>query len=615
MSSQVPPGGQGIDQLLAEIPEPMAGARGEGFKLDAVTDRVIDLVDGNRSLGEIAAIVGVEPRQVVQTLELLARAHVVYLPWFRPSRPSMPMPAAAAYRDGRPSLVPQPRRDAEPVPVAVPVPAPAPVTEPRQSMPGTAQSHRPSMMFTGPEFGTMSMAPPLPGPAVSRPSMPGPVPDGPRLPTPSVLPPGPFCAPTSGNLKEAPPTAVIDKARITGLTGSVAFSRQGKKITVYFEQGQPVAAEGSAPEHEFGAMLRKGGRIDEILYAAYKQALEAGSPNAVVALRYAGVQDRKSMAGHASWHGRSLIEEAYGWRDGAYTVTPGEPVPPRLPKVSLGAPTGVSANWRKAPLSEEQEAYIEKVGSLYMVATPAALQLVATMGLEPKEAQWVKNVLEKPIQVRKAQTISTLFRTVTRKILNVLITSSAIKLMETNPDGVTPVELEELAPFASRIEVDNHFNVITAHPVSTVNEIKTRYESRLADFDPRLYPQADPTQQMALARIKRRFDKAWEVLGDEQTRREYRNTTYGRDQLEGFVDLQLRKAEVALHLRMQPNVALPLAESALDVFPENTHARIVLAGCLFKLGRVREARALLAQVKAVPPSLKKQYDALKIDLG
>ncbi|MDD5307186.1 MAG: tetratricopeptide repeat protein [Deltaproteobacteria bacterium] len=598
MSSQVPPGGLDIGHLLAEVPELMAGARTDGFKLDATSTRILELVDGSRNLGEIAAIVQADPRQVVQTLELLARAHVVHLPWFRPTRPSAAMPAVTAYRDGRPSLRPEPK------PAAGRVTAPAPAPETGTHMPGPTQSHRPSMIFTGPETSPAPLADGLRGTGS----------EAPRPPSTSMLPPGPFSASSSGNLKDAPAAAVVDKARITGLTGSVAFSRQGKKITVYFEQGQPVAAEGSAPEHEFGAMLRTSGRIDEILYAAYKQALEAGSPNAIVALRYAGVQDRKTMAGHASWHGRSLIEEAYGWRDGSYTVTPGDPVPPRLPKVSLAAPTGVSANWRKSSLTEEQEAFLEKMGPYYMVATPAALQLVATMGLDPKEAHWVKNVLEKPIQVRRAQTISTLFRTVTRKILSALVTSTVVKLVETNPDGVTPVPLEELAPFASRIEVDNHFNVITAHPVSTLEEIKTRYRNRLAEFDPSLYPQADDVHKDALKRIRQRFDKAWEVLSDEQTRREYRNSMYGQDQLESFVDLQLRKAEVALHLRQNPDVALPLAESAMDVLPENAHAHIVLAGCLHRLGRVKEARAHLAAVRAVPPSLKKQYDAIKADL-
>jgi DnaJ-class molecular chaperone len=165
------------------------------------------------------------------------------------------------------------------------------------------------------------------------------------------------------------------------------------------------------------------------------------------------------------------------------------------------------------------------------------------------------------------------------------------------------------------MQKDNHFNVIAAHPVSTEREIKHRYERRCAEFDPSLYPNADPQHLDTLAKIRARLTRAYEVLGDREQRQHYRRQICSDDQLMTFVDLQVRKAEVALRMREQFEEAIDLAASALDIDAGSVAARLLLAGALAGAGRTREAREQLRAIGAVPPSLRHDYEELRRKLG
>jgi hypothetical protein len=81
------------------------------------------------------------------------------------------------------------------------------------------------------------------------------------------------------------------------------------------------------------------------------------------------------------------------------------------------------------------------------------------------------------------------------------------------------------------------------------------------------------------------------------------------------VDLQVRKAEVALKMRGEHAQAIELATSALDIDSGSAAARLILVEALAGSGRTREARDQLRGVGTVPPSLRKDYEMLKRKLG
>ncbi|MCK9459409.1 MAG: tetratricopeptide repeat protein [Proteobacteria bacterium] len=417
----------------------------------------------------------------------------------------------------------------------------------------------------------------------------------------------------SGALAERPAPALLSEVSSSGLDGAIRFERGGDRVTFYFASGRPVGVRSECPRHDLGDMLRAAGKIGEAAHAAYRAAMERGAEHPVSALRQAGVADKTALAALLAWHGGALLEEVSAWPDGTYGIAPGAPVPPRVAKVRIGAgapAAQVKADWREGPLTAAEEEFIERNASRYLVVNPSAGRQLATMGLGEKEARFVRHLAGKPLQVREALSISTLYRSPTRKLIVGLVESGAFSLHDTNPLGVSAIPVEELIPYAERLERENDFDVLAAHPSSTAGEIAARHESRRAEFDDARFPSAAAEHLAALRALRARVDRAYERLKDPERRREYRRSVYSADQLDYFFELQLRKAEVVLKMRCDAQAALEVAESALELKPGEPEATILAATALLQLGRRADAKRAVQALKAIPARLKPGMDEL-----
>jgi predicted Zn-dependent protease len=83
---------------------------------------------------------------------------------------------------------------------------------------------------------------------------------------------------------------------------------------------------------------------------------------------------------------------------------------------------------------------------------------------------------------------------------------------------------------------------------------------------------------------------------------------FSADQIDNFFELQLRKAEVVLKMRCDPQAALEVAESALELKPAEPEATILAASALLQLGRRGDAKRALGTLKAIPNRLKRSFD-------
>jgi len=424
-----------------------------------------------------------------------------------------------------------------------------------------------------------------------------------------------WAAASRGDLKATPALAVLEKAASSSFTGALRFEREGDRIEIHFVKGQPLGITATAERHDHGAMLLEAGRISQDIFSAYRAARGQGAPHAVAALMQAGLTDRRQLALDLTWRGSAILKEAAGWRDGAFALAPGLPFPKGLEQLRLLLPRVRRVNWREARLDDEQVAVLEANRAKYLVPSPNLQQVIAGLRLGAKEAQYVEHVYEKPIQLSQAFTISTLLRSVTKSLLYQLINGGAFELHDINPEGIRPHELGGLEAKLRQLEKDNHFNVLTAHPVSTEREIRQRYERRLAEFDPSLYPGAEPHHLDTLAQIRARLDLAYRVLSDRGQRQQHRRQICSADQLMTFVDLQVRKAEVALKMRGQFAEAIELAVSALDIDAGSASARLLLVEALAGAGRIREAREQLRGIAAVPTALRGELEALRRKIG
>ena len=118
-----------------------------------------------------------------------------------------------------------------------------------------------------------------------------------------------------------------------------------------------------------------------------------------------------------------------------------------------------------------------------------------------------------------------------------------------------------------------------------------------------------------ISQVRARIEEAYEVLKTPESRRKYRESIYDSEQLRSFYELQLRKAEIAIRMRMDPRSALALGKSAIEVKPNSSQARLVLAEAHLMLGNLSEARINIRMVVTVPGHLQEVLKDLKTRIG
>ncbi len=533
---QGPPDNQASDGLMGLIPLPVPGVDISRFRIDPLSERILKLIDGVTTVQQIVDDTGAETIEVVRRLKLLKDGGLLSWPTERQKMPRVTLPMAP--------------------PMSRPPASPA--ADVRQQL---KRQSRPTQ-----------------APAASRPI-------------------------TTGVLSEKDPKTLVAEAGKTSLTGSLRFEQNDDVIIFHFEKGEPKGVEALSERHDHGAMLHAGNQIDKQMYDLYRASL-ARDPNPIYALRNAGVNDRKTMARLVVWRGQILFKEVQEWKDGIYRITPGSPFPSTIArcKLRLGAPARkpTFASWRKGHLTEEQTAFLNDNRARYLVETERAKKIATQMGLDEKEKRYVKILLEQaPLQLSRSLAISTLLKAQTRKIIFHLVDSGALEIHDTNPEREAPIPLENLAPMLRQLKIENHFNVLGVHAVSTEDDIRARYARRVREFDPKRFPDAQAEHVQTLAEIRRLVDRALETLGDETRRREYRQSIYTPFQLENFFNLQIEKAQAALKLRQAPAEALPIALSAWDLRPGHIVAGDIIAICLKALGRGSEA-AMYKRMSVAP---------------
>jgi len=557
----------------AEVPEKSAHLDISAFRLDTLSRDLLRAIDGRRSAAEISHMLEQPLVDILERLDALAQARIVTLFDGAPSGQRLSRVSVVLEQAAHNTIAPT-----------------SPIIDDRP--PSISPSPSASSPQQRPQARQLGDLPPRREPEE-----------------------GPWIGVTTGSLDKTGAGDVIAGAKESSLTGGIRFERGGISITVHFDEGNPIAVESTKPEHEHGDMLARSGKIDHGVQEAYRAALERGASSPVAALMQAGIADRPTLGRLVAWRGGTILGEVQGWTDGTFSINPGAPIPPKVARIRLKALHRPKVNWREVHLTPEQSERLDALASRYMVIDPNAGRTLIRMGLTSKEARLVKNIAKKPMQVREALSISTLFRSLSRKLVFHLIDQEIFTLHETNPEGNAPIPLNDIVSFSKLIERDNDFNVLTAHASSVGEEIEARYRKRLEQFDPSLYPSARPEHLEALEIIRERLDRAWENLKDPTRRGEYRRTIYGKDQLEMFYDLQMKKAEMSLRMRQNSKDAALLARSALEVKPNDPNALLILASSLAAMGQTSDARKILQSIRSVSPRLASELAELKKALG
>ncbi len=517
-------------EFMSVRPIRSQGVDTTGFRFDPASQAVLDSIDKKYSVGQMVDGLGIDVSQILQTLNTLKNGGLVT--WNLTH-----------------------------------------ISTPRNTLQGASPPWQPTSEPPKPP------APAAPETRVSEPA--------PRVSEPSI----PATAPESeGVLSQDRADKVFTDAARQSFTGAICFERQGERVTFYFEQGQPLGVHSTAERHDHGNMLKTVDLFDDERLDQYRTSITAGlAPEA--ALRESGIRTRDSMNKVVNWRGKALMKEILTWTEGTYSISPSVEIPGDVMRGDITVKKKGPTKWRKENLNDEQSQFIADNLLRYIVPTDRAEAISTRLGLDKKETRYVSHLLEaSPMTLRHAMTVSPLFKAVTRKLLFLLVDEGVLELHEENPNQATPIPIDELESYAMRLDYDDHFTILGAHAVSIEEEIGLRHQRLLRIIDPDNYKNASPQHLQMLAKIRSHIDRAWEVLGNEKSRREYRKSVYSAYQLEFFYNTQIEKATAALNLHQNPKAALPIALSAWDLRPGSLVAGAIIVKSLEALNRYSEAR-------------------------
>lgn len=517
----------------AEVPCPMLGVDPVDKNLPLRTRLVLSRIDGLTSLGGLLADAPVPPAEL---LEALVRLHAEGLIGFSPEFEAKYLRVAGeagAPAVSEPSVAP---------PVSV---APVRISRATPAGPATPAAVRPAAF------------------SVPPPEAPPPLPEPGRGPPPAEE----LTRERRGDLAVRPLARLARHLQAARYTGVVTLARGKVTKRILFALGAPVNAESDAQAEELGCLMHARGKLDDKAFAAYRRLRQEGREPLAALLELGAVTPGDAPRADR-WRAQAVLYEALLWRDGSYEI--GEPnrFPAEMPRYDLGLPQLMLKAWREAPFDEARRRFFDEHRNWYLVPTAVPPEALAAMRFNPKEERLLQSIRERARRVRDVMEITPLFTTETYRFMDGLLAMGFAELSEKNPTETGPVDVKELPGLFEAMKAGNFFDRLSAHPVSTDQDIEEARQRMLARFDPRYYSNLLPATRERLEQMKAMIEEAYEHLKDAGRRKEYRKAQYDRGRLEYFAEIQFRKGEIFLFWREDPAAALAILESAYEMCPD-----------------------------------------------
>ncbi|MBN2802814.1 MAG: AsnC family protein [Deltaproteobacteria bacterium] len=379
-----------------------------------------------------------------------------------------------------------------------------------------------------------------------------------------------------------PPEKSIDDAIKSKFSGQVAFHRENSQVIIHFSKGEPVGVQSTLAEHEYGALLLNSGKISDEVHENYSKIISSEKNiHPVKALAMAG-RFSKTELGELVYHrGRTIIEDVKTWQEAAIHSKSETVFPDNIARCSLLPKETFEHKkekfiWREIPLTEDQKNELHDKMSLYMSVNSSAGKELASMGLTGAEKEFVKSFINEPVLVRYVMSISSLGHATSRRLIYWLLKKNIFTLTNFNPEGSADIPNDELVNYLAHLKHKNEFDILSVHAVTIEKDIKKRIAASLETFSFNSYKDLTSEQERALHEIKELIEDAGKKLLNPKLRRDIREKVWNNFQLNNFYNIQIKKASIALQMRMDYNAAIDLAQSCLEVKPGDPLAFSIL---------------------------------------
>lgn len=230
-----------------------------------------------------------------------------------------------------------------------------------------------------------------------------------------------------------------------------------------------------------------------------------------------------------------------------------------------------------------------------------------------RSEQQIVNFIISNSGTKTIQDIFTISRLTREKTLLLLFTLHQLFLIEFSEVQVRRVEdvEKELMGELEELKSRNYFDRLNAHWSCVPHEIERWYKTTLSKYEIRT---DDSERVKALKKeIKEILKEAYEKLMDDEFRKKYRNQIVGEYRIKLGTDLLYEKAETEIFLREDPNSAMELFSTLVEVGDRRPKVIAGLGCCLVQKyinldkGKMREGEELIERAIKEAPSDEHVY--------
>jgi hypothetical protein len=367
--------------------------------------------------------------------------------------------------------------------------------------------------------------------------------------------------------------------RFTGLF--TLHQDDGTVRYAYFKSGGPVAWR-TVPMMErevLGMLLFKAGQISKEQLQESVEIMQNKGIRQGEAFIEMGVMSFSQLIMVLGKQNEFILQQVLTTAKGSWTFH----VLPKMPEAFLPPPVRVGALLFRSMIEEAKKLRGQRLAdqlrdyiNQYVLVAEGRKALFADLGLNASERRLIAIIAERTIRMRELFSMSPLSRQNTAAVFYALIELGMFSFGERETHNRYLQRMgANISKKKRQLIQSTHFDVLEVHWISLPEEIDQGYEKLKEEYLLSSFVNIPEDLAETIQRINDRIDEAYNVLKDENQRREYRKTLVEDFMIVQSAELLSKKGEMAV-MRQERQIAVDCFSKALELQPRSGEYRASL---------------------------------------
>ncbi len=349
----------------------------------------------------------------------------------------------------------------------------------------------------------------------------------------------------------------------------------------YFKSGGPVAWR-AVPLQErevLGMLLFKAGQISKEQLQQSVEIMQTKGVRQGEAFIEMGVMSFSQLIMVLGKQNEFILQQVLSTAKGSWTFH----LLPKMPEAFLPPPVRVGALLFRSMIEEAKKLRGQRLAdqlrdyiNQYVQVAEGRMPMFADLGLNTAERRLIAIITERTLRMRELFSMSPLSRQNTAAVFYALIELGMFNFGERETHNRYLQRMGvNIGKKKRQLIQSTHFDVLEVHWISLPEEIEEGYRKLKEEYLLSSYVDIPDELAETIQRINDRIDEAYEVLTDENRRREYRKTLVEDFMIVQSAELLARKGEMAI-MRQERKVAVNCFAKALELQPRSGEYRASL---------------------------------------